>query len=84
MDRVGDWRLLSLLGVEGEEEVYAATDEKNEDLRVRILSAAAPEEDKVAFEEMERTAEATLEGSRAIREVGRTEDGRPYAVIASA
>jgi hypothetical protein len=83
MDRVGNWHLLSLLESEGEQEIYAATDEKTgEGLRVRILAAEAPEEDKIAFEDMEWTAEATLEGSRHIREIGRTPDGRPYAVYA--
>ena len=84
MDRVGDWRLLSLLEENGEEEIYAATDEAKEDLRVRILTAVAPEEDKIAFEEMERIEEGTSFGLHHIREVGRTPEGRPYAVYTTA
>lgn len=83
MDSIGTWRILSLLDAHGEEEVYSATDAANEDLRLRILRSEAPEEDKIAFEEMERTEEATVEGSRRIREIGRTEDGRPYAVFSA-
>lgn len=83
MDSIGTWRILSLLETHGEEEIYSATDSADEDLRLRILHPKAPEEDKIAFEEMERTEEATLEGSRRIREIGRTEDGRPYAVYSA-
>jgi hypothetical protein len=84
MDRIGDWRLVSLLESAGEEEIYRATDEAEEELRIRILSPAAPEEDKIAFEEMERSEEATIQGSRHIREIGRTVDDRPYAVYSPA
>lgn len=85
MEAVGTYRLSRLLETSGTVEIYVAVDERlGREVRVRILRPGATEEEKRDFEAAAREEARGGAGTVSVHELGRSSEGRPYAVYEEA